>query len=67
MHRQFSPAAAVPAYHTSNVRLGWLVVPGLEVALVGQNLHDDHHLEWPSGGGNIEVQRSVFASVTWRP
>jgi iron complex outermembrane recepter protein len=61
------PAAGIPAYNTSDARLGWQVGPGLEIALVGKNLHDNHHLEWPSGaGGNVQIQRSVYVGVTWR-
>jgi iron complex outermembrane receptor protein len=56
----------VPAYTASNVRLGWLATPRLEFSLVGQDLFGAHHLEWPSSGGNVEVQRSVYAAVTWR-
>lgn len=60
-------AGPVPAYTTSNIRASWQVHPGLELAIVGQNLHDPHHLEWPSGAGaNVEVQRSVHVSVVWR-
>lgn len=61
------PAAGVAAYHTSNVRLGWQIVPGLELALVGRNLHEARHLEWPSGaGGNVQVERSLYVTATWR-
>jgi iron complex outermembrane receptor protein len=54
----------VPAYATSNVRIGWQVDPQLEIALVGRNLHQAHHLEW-SGSPNIDVQRSAHLQVTW--
>jgi iron complex outermembrane receptor protein len=61
------PAGPVPAYGTSNVRVGWQFAPQFELAVVGQDLHDAHHLEWPSGGGaNIEVERRAYVSVTWR-
>lgn len=58
------PDANIPAYTTSDLRLGWEVTPLIELALVGRNLHDPHHPEWPSGG--IEIQRSMFVSVTLR-
>ena len=61
-------AGPVPAYTTSNARLSWQAAPRLEVALVGQDLHQPRHLEWPSGAGaNVQVQRSGYVSVTWRP
>lgn len=66
-HVSAFPAGPVPAYTTSNVRVSWRAHPRLEVAIVGQNLHGDHHLEWPSGaGGNVEIRRSAQVSVTWR-
>jgi iron complex outermembrane receptor protein len=61
------PAGPVPAYGTSNVRVGWQFAPQFELAVVGQDLHDAHHLEWPSGAGsNIEVERRAYISLTWR-
>lgn len=57
----------VPAYATSDLRLGWFATSRLELSLVGKDLHDAHHLEFPGGsGGNVEVRRSVFGRVTWR-
>jgi iron complex outermembrane receptor protein len=61
------PAGPVPAYATSNVRIAWRPRTGLEVALVGKDLHDERHSEWPTGGGaNVLIQRSVLATVAWR-
>ncbi|RPH60664.1 MAG: TonB-dependent receptor, partial [Acidobacteria bacterium] len=62
------PAGPVPGYGTTNVRVAWQATPRVEVAVVGQDLNEAHHLEWPSGsGGNVEIQRSGYVSVTWRP
>jgi iron complex outermembrane recepter protein len=62
------PAGPVPGYGTTNVRVAWQATPRVEVAVVGQDLNEAHHLEWPSGsGGNLEIQRSGYVSVTWRP
>ena len=60
------PAGPVPAYTTADVRLSWQVTPQLELAVSGQDLADDRHVEWPSAGGNIGIRRSVFAGLTWR-
>jgi iron complex outermembrane recepter protein len=61
------PASLVPAYTSSDIRAAWSPTPRLDLSLVGQNLFDDHHLEWPSGTGtNVEIARSVYARVTWR-
>jgi iron complex outermembrane recepter protein len=60
----------VPSYISMDARLGWRPNDAWELALVGQNLLDSHHLEF---GGNqflsaplIELQRGVYGMVTWR-
>jgi iron complex outermembrane receptor protein len=60
------PAGPVPGYGTFDARLAWQVTPRLELALVGQDLAQAHHVEWPSGGGNIGLQRNAYVKVTWR-
>ena len=55
----------LPAYGASDARIGWQVTPRLELSLVGQDLFDAHHLEWPSGAAPVEVQRSVYAALAW--
>jgi iron complex outermembrane receptor protein len=59
-------AGPVPAYATSDVRLAWQSSTGLEVALVGQNLHEPHHLEWRDGAAATELRRSVAVTLTLR-
>ena len=61
-------SVAVPGYAASTIRAGWRPDSRVELAVVAQDLFGDHHLEWPSGiaGGNIEIQRSIYASLTWR-
>jgi iron complex outermembrane receptor protein len=62
------PAGPVPAYATSTVRLAWQPVRALELALVGRNLHEPRHLEFPAGSGaNVEIRRAVHVHMTWRP
>lgn len=57
----------VPSYVTSNARVAWQLTPRLELAVVGEGLHQGHHLEWPGGaGGNVEVPRSGYATATWQ-
>jgi iron complex outermembrane receptor protein len=61
------PAGPVPSYATSSVRASWQPHAELEIALVGQNLHDTRHLEWPTGaGGNVGMPRSAHLSLIWR-
>lgn len=57
----------VPAYATSDVRVAWLAHPHVELALVGQGLHEPHHLEFEGGtAGSVEIPRRALAEVTWQ-
>jgi len=58
-------ALRVPAYTTLDMQLRWRPRENLEVALVGQNLLDNQHLEF-SSLLRTEIQRSVYGKVTWR-
>ena len=62
------PDLDVSAYATSDVRLAWSFAEGAEVEVVGRNLHEPHHAEWPgeNGGEDVEIQRSVHVGLTWR-
>ena len=53
----------IPAYSTSDVRVGWQLAPRIEVAVVGRDLHDARHAEWP---GALQVRRSAFVQVILR-
>jgi iron complex outermembrane receptor protein len=57
----------VSGYVTSNARIAWQATPRVDLAIVGQDLHQGHHLEWPGGtGGMVEVPRSGYLTVTWK-
>jgi len=60
------PAGPVPSYLVMDVRLGWQPYDELEVALVGQNLFDNHHPEFTDFAGTNELQSGVYGMVTWR-
>jgi iron complex outermembrane receptor protein len=61
------PAGPIPAYSTSDVRIAWVPAPNLELALVGRNLHEARHVEWPAGAGaNVQIRRTAYVSLTWR-
>ncbi|MBN2292259.1 MAG: TonB-dependent receptor, partial [Pirellulales bacterium] len=63
------PTLLVPAYLTMDLRLGWHPNKNLEIALVGQNLLDNHHPEWAYEGYGYtanEIRRTVYAQLTWR-
>jgi iron complex outermembrane receptor protein len=58
---------AVPSYAVSDVRLGFRVTPRVDLSLIGRNLPQAHHLEFPGGGiGNAEIEREVLLRLTWR-
>lgn len=62
------PGLGVDAYTTADLRIGWTPLPGLTVSLVGQNLLDAAHPEFtPDILSTVpaEVERSVYARVTW--
>ena len=57
-------------YFALDARLAWLPRKNLELAVVGQNLLDNHHPEsGPSATVRnplVEIQRSIYGKVTWR-
>lgn len=60
------PSQEVPAYSALDARVAWLVVPRLELAIVGRDLLRDHHLEFGGGTSPTEIQRSVYGEARWR-
>jgi iron complex outermembrane receptor protein len=61
------PARNIDAYATMDLRVGRKLSKDLEVSVVGQNLFQDHHHEFPHDPGpHVAVERAVYASVTWR-
>jgi iron complex outermembrane receptor protein len=59
------PSQRVGAYVALDVHLGWRPIQNLELAVVGQNLLDNRHLEF-SSTFRTEIQRGVYGKVTWR-
>jgi iron complex outermembrane receptor protein len=58
---------SVGSYFNLDARLGWHPNQNLEIAVVGQNLLEDHHPEFGGGSGGLtEVERSVYGKMTWR-
>jgi len=62
------PAFSVPSYTRVDARLAWNASESVVLSLVGQNLLDDHHLEF--GGIDridpTQAKRSVYGEITWR-
>ena len=60
------PARAVPAYATLDARVGWRATPSLEIAVTGQNLFQDAHVEFGHDPGPIvSIARAINVSATW--
>ena len=55
----------VPRYWTTDVRIGWRPVPGLELWLTGRNLGDGGHGEFGAEATRTEVGRSFHAGIRW--
>jgi iron complex outermembrane receptor protein len=60
------PRPVVPAYGALTLRIARPVGRGVEVEVVGENLLDEHHLEFVNLGPPHVVPRSAFVRVSWR-
>jgi hypothetical protein len=60
----------IDAYIGMNVCLAWRPRPNLELSVVGQNLLDNHHLEFGTNAAVrsplVEIERSVYGKIAWR-
>jgi iron complex outermembrane recepter protein len=59
----------VPSYISMDLRLAWRPQKHVELAVVGQNLLQNHHLEYNDPyfvGPPIEVVQGVYGTLTWR-
>jgi iron complex outermembrane receptor protein len=66
-HVSSLPNPPVPAYTELNARVGWRPRPGIEMALIGQDLLQAQHPEFGSPlPQRIEFQRSVRALISLR-
>ncbi|OFV94250.1 MAG: hypothetical protein A3F68_08580 [Acidobacteria bacterium RIFCSPLOWO2_12_FULL_54_10] len=57
-------AARLPGYATFDIRLGWRPLNNLELSIVGQNLPEEQHAEFPAAVQE-EIQRGVYGKVVW--
>ncbi|HMK65294.1 MAG TPA: TonB-dependent receptor, partial [Thermodesulfobacteriota bacterium] len=61
--------AGIPSYLTLDLKVAWRPLKNLELALVGQNLLEPRHAEFPSEFFNTrtqEVERSFYGKITWK-
>jgi iron complex outermembrane receptor protein len=56
----------LPGYAELDLRLGWRATSDLNVAIVGQNLLHARHAEFGAPASRGEIQRGVYASISWR-
>jgi iron complex outermembrane receptor protein len=58
----------IPGYLRLDTRLGWRMGESLEMSIVGQNLLESRHAEFPDSQliDHMLDQRSVFGKITWR-
>lgn len=60
----------IDGYDMVNMRLGWRPLASLELSLGVENLFDERHVEaedFIDGTPGVELDRSYFARITWRP
>ena len=59
----------VPGYVRLDARLARRIGESAELSIIGQNLLDDQHLEFPQtieSAAASQVRRSVYAKISWR-
>jgi outer membrane receptor protein involved in Fe transport len=68
-HQGPSSNVTIPSYTRLDVGLTWNPLERTSFSLVGQNLLQDHHLEFEDVNGALQssqIRRSGFVKVTWR-
>lgn len=55
----------IDGYSTLDARLAWEASEQLEVSIVGQNLLQEQHTEFGSPQTRGQIERSVYAKVSW--
>jgi len=61
------PLPAIPAYTVLDLRAGLQVAPGLELALVAQNMLNRRHAEFEPVATTSHFGRTIFVKATWQP
>jgi iron complex outermembrane recepter protein len=61
------PALKINSYSTADSRFNWRYKSYLNFSVVGRNLFQPHHYEFPSDPGpNVGDKRSVYGQITWQ-
>ena len=56
----------IDAYTSLDLRLAWHVAPEWRIALVGQNLLDDEHVEFGTPNTRGDLERAAYLKAEWR-
>jgi iron complex outermembrane receptor protein len=56
----------IPSYYNVDLRIGWRPSQNVELSVGAQNIVNDHHPEFRIRARPTEVERSVYAKITWR-
>lgn len=56
----------IPGYAELDLRLAWRPSRQIQLTVVGQNLLQDHHPEFGTPVQRGEIERGVYASISWR-
>jgi iron complex outermembrane receptor protein len=59
----------ISSYLRLDARLGWQPTESIDVSIGIRNLLDDDHAEFLGSSGGLiktEIERSIFAKITWR-
>ncbi|HET8648777.1 MAG TPA: TonB-dependent receptor [Gemmatimonadales bacterium] len=62
------PGPNIPEYAEADARLGWDAGNGFQFSLVGQDLLQAHHREFPTSSFTLDnraIERRGYAKVTW--
>jgi iron complex outermembrane receptor protein len=60
------PNPAVPAYTVLDARLGWRVLPSLDLSLIVHNALDKEHAEWGAPSNRVVFDRAVMLRAIYR-
>jgi iron complex outermembrane receptor protein len=55
----------IDGYTELDVHVAWRARPNLQISVVGQNLLDDHHVEFGAPASRGEIERGVYGKVAW--
>ncbi len=67
-HQGSSGAVAIPAYTRVDTGLTWKLGEGFSIDVVGQNIAQDHHIEFDDMNGSMqsgEIKRSAYGKISW--